>query len=116
MIQYLDYKGKKLPFAITMSTLVEFKKATGIDFELSLSGDIDKVYANMLTITILGLRKGFELENTPFYKVLRNLITTGTKIGIKNKDYTKIVDLEYTHISKIFPTFFTALSEEDKKK
>jgi hypothetical protein len=116
MVEYIKYKGKNFPFCITMSALVEFKKATNEDFELSLSGDIDKIYSSMLMMTILALHKGFELEKPSFLRILWNLITTGTKIGIKNSEYVRLLDTEYEIISKTIPLFFGQLSEEDKKK
>ena len=116
MIQYIEYKGRQLPFCITMSSLVEFKKAYGIDFELSLTYDISKLYEAMLMMTILALRKGFELEPPSFLRIIWNLISTGTKIGIKNSEYVKLLDLNYSQITKIIPSFFGQLTEEDKKK
>ena len=116
MIEYLNYNGKKLPFAITMSTLVEFKKATGTDFEIALTEGLEKAYESMLLFTILALNKGYELDKPPIYKILWNLITTGSKIGIASKDYIKLLDTEYTQISSLLPLFFVPPSEEDKKK
>lgn len=115
-MQYIEFKGKKFPFIITMSTLVEFKKTKGIDFELALSGDISNIYETMLLLTILALNKGFQIEKPPFYKIIWNLITTRSKIGINRKDYIKLLDLQYTEISNIIPSFFGDVSEEDKKK
>lgn len=115
-MEYLEYKGKKYPFIITMSTLIEFKQASGLDFEIAFSQGLEKMYESMLMMTILGLRKGFELETPPFYKIIWNYITTGSKIGIKAKDYVKIIDTEYLQISSFIPSFFSSLSEDDKKK
>lgn len=118
MIEYLTYKGRKLPFSITMSTLVEFKKASGVDFETAFADkqEIDKMFELMMLITILAINKGYEQENPSIFKILKNYITTGSKKGIKNSELIKLMDAEFQQIAMLIPKFFLTLSEADKKK
>ena len=117
MIEYLNYKKRKLPFSLTMSSVIEFKKTYGKDFEIiQTDGDFTKMYESLLLLTILGLNKGFELSEKSWLKILYNLITTGTKIGIKNKEYVKILDAEVNTIISLLHKFFYMLTPEDKKK
>jgi hypothetical protein len=44
------------------------------------------------------------------------VLTTGKKLGIRTKDYVKILDLENEQINLLLNSFFTPLSDSDKKK
>ena len=101
-----------------MSCLVSFKQATGTDFEqiFSLLGDVEKLYQALLTMTILGLQKGYQLENPPLYKKLWNKIRYGQTIGYRDKELVLILDDNYMKVQELIPKFYLAISESDKKK
>lgn len=101
-----------------MSTLVEFKKASGHDFEniFSLLSNFEQSYESVLMLMILALRKGYELESPSIFKKIWNLIRYGTTLGIKNSQYIRILDENYALILEFIPEFFLMLTTTDKKK
>ena len=118
MIEFIEYKGRKLPFAITMSSLIEFKNASGKEIETSIQADKEftKLYETILLITIIGLRKGYELSEFSLFTKLKNLFLYRSVMGFKTSDYPKIIDTEFKHILELIPKFYLSLSESDKKK
>lgn len=124
MVEYITFRGKKYPFLIAFSTLIKFQEQTGEDFTklLSENTNILALGESLLYILKLGLKTGYEISPPSFLKKVYNLVTTGTFIGIKEKDYIYILDNNFNVIIGIIPKFFYSMvggevaSEEDKKK
>ena len=114
MLKYINFRKRKLPFIITMSTLINYSEKNKEDFLQMLlnSNDLLKLGKSLLLILELGLESGYAYEKRNPVKTLLNLIFTKTKYGVKKDDLQYILDHNWSQLVKMIPEFFTKLQDQ----
>jgi len=108
MIKYLEYKGRKFPFLITMDCLINFEDETGEEFIITFSSttSLTKLVRLLILMTKLGLEAGLRETNPSIFKIIWNYIRAGNKIGLRKKSIPYFVSKNYDKLLEIIPDFF----------
>jgi len=114
MVEYLKYNGRKIPFAVLNSTLIDFQKQGHGEFVAMLmnADDMQKVSMNLYTIVELGIETGYHTVKWNIFKKFWNLVRYGSPIGVKKKYYKYIVDQNGEDIYRLVSNFIFQKQEE----
>jgi hypothetical protein len=113
-IEYVNYKGKKLPLSLTMLSLVLYKEAKGENFEENFKKNLSEKesFENFLLLFHLMLTKGAEFK----YSILKRLINklfTGNIYGIRNNKLQYVLDTCFIEFITLIPHFYLLGNEAE---
>ncbi len=100
MVEYVKFKGEKLPVRVSYHALSKYKEETGVEFdEKSMSGS-----------------NSFKMfEPIFFYSLESGHRAIGEKMLIKRKEMFEVLEECFMQFAKILPKFFPDSDDIEKK-